>query len=79
VLVEVGDGDEPVMNPHVGGDVEEKDSSPAKHTCGEVDGITHNGQAEIGQGNVDGFAGTETALVGSKWSRAASRQSGAAC
>ena len=65
-VVEVGDGDEPVMNPHVGGDVQEKDSPPAKHAGGEVDGIAHNGQAEIGQSNEDGLAGTEDGAGGLK-------------
>lgn len=58
-MVEIGDGNQPVVNPHVGLDVHEENHLPADVGRGKVEDVSHDGEAEIGDGNEDGLAGTE--------------------
>lgn len=52
------------MNPHIRGNVHEEDGLPANDTSSEVDSISNNAEAEIGDGDVDGLAGAEDGAGG---------------
>lgn len=64
VVVQVGDGDEPVVNPHVGNNVEQEGGPGAVVLSELVDGGADEGQADVGEEDVQGLLGTEDARGG---------------
>lgn len=65
-VVKVGDGDEPVVNPHVGNGVEEEHGAGADLGGAPVDGGGNDGQANVRDGDVEGLAGAEDGRGGLK-------------
>lgn len=65
-VVEVGDGDQPVVDPEVGLAVHQEHHLPADHGRGEVEAVADNGETDVGDEDVDGLAGAEDGAGGLK-------------
>lgn len=59
VVVEVGDGHKPVVNPEVRHEVQQGNSLPPNDSAGEIEGAENETQAQVGVGNVQGLVGAE--------------------
>lgn len=66
VVMEVGDGDKPVVDPEVGDGVEEHDGGDVKDLSGFVQGGESDGQTDIRDGDKDGLTGTENGTGGAE-------------
>lgn len=59
VVVEVGDGHKPVVDPEVRHEVQQGNSLPPNDSAGKVEGTENETQAQVGVGNVQGLVGAE--------------------
>jgi hypothetical protein len=66
VVVEVGDGNEPVVNPEVGDTIEEEGVHGTDVLAEDIDGVTNKGQANVGEENVESLLGAEDTRGGLK-------------